>query len=236
MTTAPDLGVQRAMAWAGPLLVVTFFVGFWVVGGYVPPPSPRESAIETARWYAHNAASIRVGLLITMASATCFLPWSIAIGAQLRRIDGPGSTLAVLNNALGAIFVLEFIFPLMIWQTAAFRPGADVLDTQRLNDQGWLWFLGVVSTGILQAVVIGVGILRDRAQVPLLPRWAGYLNIWLAMLFAPGGLVVIFKSGPFAWNGLLAWWCLAAAFCAWVVVNSVLVLRALHVQDSVRPG
>jgi hypothetical protein len=231
-----NVATQKVLAWSGPLLVVSFFIGFWVVGGFVPPPSPQDSARETAEWYQENSTQIRLGLLITMFSATLFGPWTVSIFLQMRRIEGSVAPLAYLQLVLGAVFILEFIFPLMIWQTAAYRPSGAAEGTQRLNDMGWLWFLGVVSTAVLQAVVIGACILLDKRETPVFPRWAGYTNFWLSLLFVPGGLVVFFRDGPFAWNGLLAWWVLAAGFCAWVLLMSTLVLRALNRQGEAERG
>lgn len=65
----------------------------------------------------------------------------------------------------------------------------------------------------------------------MFPRWLGYLNFWCAFLFMPGGLVVFFKDGPFAWNGIIAWWLLLVAFGVWVVSMVVMVLKALAVQE-----
>jgi hypothetical protein len=108
----------------------------------------------------------------------------------------------------------------MIWQAAAFRPGETPDITYRLNDLGWLMFVGVVSTGVLEAAVIGLAILADTREEPILPRWLGYLNLWCALLFVPGGLCVFAKTGPLAWNGLLAWWVLLVAFAVWVLATS----------------
>lgn len=38
------------------------------------------------------------------------------------------------------------------------------------------------------------------------------------LLFAAGGLVVLFKSVAFAWNGVPAFWMVAVLFGAWYVV------------------
>ena len=58
--------------------------------------------------------------------------------------------------------------------------------------------------------------------------WAGVgLYLWTAFLFIPGGLVTFFKAGPFAWNGLLAFWVAAAVFGSWFIVMSVVVRRAV---------
>lgn len=98
---------------------------------------------------------------------------------------------------------------------------------QRLNDLAWLPFLGIVSTAIVQGVVIGVAILKDPSEDPLIPRWAGYFNIWIVSMFVPAGLIPFFKDGPLAWNGILTWWLALVAFFLWLVVFSIVLIRAI---------
>jgi hypothetical protein len=217
--------VLRAFAWCGPALMVLFLAGFGPIGGYLPPPSPHDSAAEIVRFYADDTTLIRLGLWITTFAAALFGPWMVAITTQLRRTEDRHHPLSTLQLALGAIFILEFIFPLMIWQAAAFRPLEDPAITHRLNDLGWLMFVGVVSTGVLEAIVIGVAILRDKRAEPVFPRWLGYLNLWCAFMFMPGGLCVFVKDGPFAFNGLLAWWLLLTAFAVWMISMSFGLLK-----------
>jgi hypothetical protein len=40
--------------------------------------------------------------------------------------------------------------------------------------------------------------------------------LWCALLFCPGGTIVFFKSGPMAWNGVIAWWVVIVAFATWM--------------------
>jgi hypothetical protein len=220
-----NTGTQRLMAWSGPVLMVVFLTGFGPVAGFLPPPSPHDSVRQILHFYETDTTSIRLGLWITMLAAALCAPWTVAITVQLKRIEGRTPPLSYLQLILGGLFVLEFIFPLMIWQAAAFRPGASPVITQRLNDLGWLMFVGVVSTAVLQAITIGAAILKDKREQPIFPRWSAYLNFWCAFLFMPGGLVVFFKHGPFGWNGLIAWWLLLTAFGVWVLTMSVLLLR-----------
>lgn len=217
--------MQRLFAWCGPVLMVLFLTGFGPIAGFLPPPSPEDSAGEIVAFFEDDTTMIRLGLWLTTIAAALFAPWMVAITLQMKRIEGRVAPLSYLQLALGAIFVLEFIFPLMIWQAAAFRPAEDPELTHRLNDLGWLMFVGVVSTGVLEAVTIGVAILSDRREQPVFPRWAGYLNLWCALTFVGGGLCVFFKSGPFAWNGLIAWWLLLVGFGIWMIAMSVCLLR-----------
>jgi hypothetical protein len=94
--------------------------------------------------------------------------------------------MSMLELACGAILILEFIFPLMIWQGADFRPLESPEITHRLSDVAWLMFVGVVSTGIVQAVAIAVPILRDRRADPIIPRWVAYTNLWCAVIVGAG--------------------------------------------------
>jgi hypothetical protein len=123
--------------------------------------------------------------------------------------------------------VLEFIVSLILWQAATFRPERSPEIVQTLNDVAWMLFVCIASTPILQALVMGAAVLGDRRARPIFPRWAGYFDFWVALLFLPGSISVFFKDGPFAWNGLLTWYLPLTVFTAWIIVNTVLTLRAI---------
>lgn len=229
-----SLRTQKLCIWSGPAFVVLFFLGFGVLAGWVPPPSPDDSAAEIADMYRSDRDLIRLGLIITSMGSALLLPFFAVISTQLARIEGRYRTLAYLQLAAGALACIEFIFPVMIWQAAAFRADRSDDDIRMLNDLGWLPFLGIVSTAIVQGFAIGIAILQDQRAQPIFPRWAGYFNIWVISLLAPGGVIVFFHEGPFAWNGLLAWWLVLVAYFSWIVVNTWLLLKA--VQRQVRDG
>jgi hypothetical protein len=100
-----------------------------------------------------------------------------------------------------------------------------------MNDLAWIMFLGIVSTFVVQLIVIGFAILCDRRTAPVFPRWVGYLNLWMALLFTPATVLIFFKSGPFAWDGLLVWWLPFAAFVLWFPVNTFFLLKAVREDD-----
>jgi hypothetical protein len=41
---------------------------------------------------------------------------------------------------------------------------------------------------------------------------------------------VLFKSGPFAWNGLVGFWCPALGFSVWITALAFALLRAIRHQ------
>jgi hypothetical protein len=135
----------------------------------------------------------------------------------------------------GGLLALEFIIPLMIWQTAAYRPEIDPTLIRMLNDLGWIMFVGVISSAVVEFACIGVVILADERDTGVFPRWAGYFNLWVALLVAPAGLVPFFKHGPFAWNGLFSFFLPMVVFAGWVVVM-VVVLRRAILEEEIEAG
>jgi hypothetical protein len=241
MSSAPDAArdqafvttsktVQRICVWCGPAMAVIFAIGF-LLAGVIPPPSPNNSAQQIALWYRDNAINIRWGLVFTIIASALLGPYFSIITVQMRRMEGVRPTLAYTQLALGALAIIEFIIPVMIMQGAAFRTDRDPLLVQALNDVGWIMFLGVVTTFMIQLICFGVAILLDRRSEPIFPRWVGYFNIWISMLFMPGTFLVFFHTGPLAWNGLFIWWIPFAAFLAWFPVNTVYLLRAVNRDD-----
>jgi hypothetical protein len=83
-------------------------------------------------------------------------------------------------------------------------------------------------------VVCGLAILKHAARNPVFPRWAGFFNLWSALIFLPGSLLPFFKAGPFACNGLLAFWLPGTIFGIWYIVMQVLVLKAIDGESGAR--
>src|SRR5262245_55781017 len=152
---------QRVMAWSGIVGIVILLIGQWAIAGFVPPPGPDESVGEIVSTYVNDQDQIRIGLIIAVLGATLFLPWTVAIAIQMKRIEGSLPALSWLQVALGACLVIEFFIPTMVWQAAAFRPELDPEVTYRLHDFGSILFVGLPWTGALQCVILGVAILQD---------------------------------------------------------------------------
>jgi hypothetical protein len=235
---AMNAKAQRACVLCGLGLVVLFFLGFWAIADFLVPPSPTESAEQVALMFAEHRNRIRAGLLVTMFAAALLVPWSSAMFIQLRRGEGRYSPLPYVQMLCGTLFSLEFIYLLMFWQTAAFREDLSPELIRLLTDMGWIPFVGLTSTAVVQAFALGCAMLGDHREVPVFPRWAGYFNIWVALLFTPGSLCVFFKTGPFAYNGVLAWYLPVTVFSVWMPLNTLLCLRAINnqVREAEQPG
>jgi hypothetical protein len=222
---------QRLCLWLGMAMMPLFFVGFWVLAGFIPPPSPHDTAAQIAQRYAGNRTGIRIGMFVATAAGAllCFL--FAVIATQLRRIEGRHTPLMYVQIIAGACTALEFIFPPLFWQNAAFRGDRAAATVQTLNDLAWLPFLGITGTLIAQQIVIAIATLRDKRADPVLPRWTGYAQLWTALGIVPASFVVFFHSGPLAWNGVLAWWVVLVDFFAWMCLVAYSMLHAIAQQE-----
>lgn len=221
---------QTLCVWCGAGMLGLWIIGFLVFADFVPPPSPQDTPQEVAAMYRENTNGIRVGLVLTVFGSALLAPFIAVISVQLHRIEGRSAPLAYAQLALGAALPVVFILPIMFLQVAAFRPDRPAQSLQDLNDIGWLMFIAVVSTAVVEILLIGLCILQDTRPEPVFPRWAGYYNLWVGLLLMPGGVTVFFKHGPLAWNGLLTWWVPLAVFASWLAVMTVLLLRAIDAQ------
>lgn len=229
---------QIACAWCGPTIVVIWVVSFVALAGFIPPPSPQMGPEAILQMFIDHTVQIRIGLMLTMFASALLVPWSAVIAVQMSRIEGKRPVLAITQVAQASLLSLEFIVPLMVWQTAAYRPSRERIDLiYMLNDMGWLMFVGVISSAMLQCASLGIVILMDKRDQPIFPRWSGYLSLWTATLLAPAGVVPLFKSGPFAWNGIFGFWLVLAIFCIWVGVTTWLLIVAIRREaQSVEPA
>jgi len=223
-----NVTAQRLCVWCGPVMVATWVAAFVFLCRFIPPPAPSDTPDEIVARFSDNTNLIRLGLVVSLFACALLVPFCAAIAAQMRRIEGGRSVLAETQLVSGGLLCVEFLLPFAIWQTALYRiEQRDPQTIQMLNDMAWLMFLGIISSACVQVAALGIGILLDKGAKPVFPRWAGYFNIWVSLIWMPAAVIVFFKQGLFAWNGLLAWWIPLSLFAIWFVVMVVLLLRAI---------
>jgi hypothetical protein len=225
-------GTQRACAWSGVAFTALFAAGF-LIAGFLPPPSPHQSAIQTAELFRHDATRIRIGLQIAWSASLLFLPFVALLSQLMKRSEGEFAPMAYTQLAAGLGSVMVFVLPLWNVQAAGYRADRAPQTIQALSDLGWLPFVGAWAVPAAQCIALAVVILNDSTTAPVFPRWSGYFNIWIALLYVPAVLLPFFKRGPLAWNGLLPFWLGAAAFFGWIIVMTALALQALHSREEV---
>jgi hypothetical protein len=225
-TRAVSTNVQLLWTYSVYGFLVLFGSGWVLVARFLPPPSPNDSAAEIARTFRADDLRIRVGMCMCVAAAAFVLLWGAAIGAQLRLLDN-SAMLAYTWISANTILCILLIYPCLWWALAAFRPEAAPETIRSLNDMAWLGFFGIVSTALVQCLVLAVAAFSDTSPDPIYPRWFGYFQLWCLVSYTPDLFVFLFKSGPLAWNGILACWLVLAVTFAWIPVTAHMTAKAI---------
>jgi hypothetical protein len=222
--------------WCVAIGVVVVGIGFWPVANYFPPHQPLASAGDIAAIYHQHTFSIRLGMVLMQIGAAMVFPLVALIAIQMRRIEGAHSVLASTQMVAGVINVLFLLLPPFIWTVAAYRPERSPELTQLINDIGWLAFLMPITPAVIQNFSIGIAVLSDRSARPVFPRWVAFLNFFVALCFISDLLITFFKTGPFAWNGALAFYLPFVVFSSWIFIMVAMLFRAVRQQDDADVG
>lgn len=216
--------LQRTLAWSGAAFVLLLFPGI-IMTGLLPPISPTKTATEVAQFWSTNTGLKRMGLVVMLASAGLQAPLGALIAIRIKQMEGRYPVLAYLQLIACVLSVVAILMPTFAFAAASYRPERDPQITQALNDLGWLPFVMNWPAATIQCLAIAFAIFGAVQEV--WPRWFAYWNLWCAFLFAFGGLVVLFKDGVFAWNGLLAFWVVAVFFGTWFLVMTWQLLATI---------
>jgi hypothetical protein len=216
----------RLFAWSGPALVVVFSVGLIPLARFFPPPSPAADAATIAAIYRDHAMSIRLGCFAMIVGLVFLVPWGIALAAWTQRI--PTVSGALVSGQWVCLAVSTALIEVIptVWAVGAYRPGVVSADvTQTVNDFGWFLLLFAWPPFSLWSILVALAIFADTRARPLFPRWSAYISLWNAILLVPGGLMAFFKVGPFAWNGIMAFYIPLFVFFVWLAALTVVLLR-----------
>lgn len=229
--------VELTCAWAGIVGLVVALVGM-VLARILPiPPGPDLSVEEVVDYYTDDLGSVRAGLLLVSVAVCVIGPLVALVTVHILRMHlGRSPVLPILQAVTGAVTWVMLMVPMIILNVAAFRPERDPDTTQALHDLGWILFITPVGPFLLQNLVIAAAVLTDGRPTPVLPRWVGYFNIWVGLLFLPALAAYFFKDGLFAWDGLLVFYLAVFVYGTWMAVMSFVlrqsVLREYAVRES----
>lgn len=222
----------RCLTWSGAVLLVGGFASLLIMG-FLPPPSPDASAEEIAALFRDDTTRIRVGAVLLMITWSCWGTFGAAISVMIRRMEPDLPVVAYSSLALtGGAWVIFILIPLT-WAVAAFRPAE--LDAQILiamNDFAWFLVVFTVVPFIFWMLLIASSMFRDKSERQIYPRWMAYFTVWSALLLVPALMIVFFKTGPFAWNGLLAFWLPLGVFAIWYLVLMAMTLQAIKHEQT----
>ena len=229
-------GIQKTMAFCGAAFVLLLFPAI-VMTGLLPPISPMRNATEIAQFWSTNTGLKRLGLVLLLAASGLQAPFGALLAIRIRQMEGGRHSALAYTQLVGTgLAVVAIIMPTFAFAAASYRPERDPQITQALNDLGWLPFVMNWPAATIQCLAIGFAIFGAKHEV--WPRWLGYFNVWCGFIFAAGGLVVLFKDGVFAWNGLLAFWLVAVFFGLWFLIMAwqLWVSVAAPVENSASPA
>jgi hypothetical protein len=223
-------GIQKTMAFSGAAFVLLLFPAMLMIG-LLPPISPMRNADEIAQFWSTNTGLKRLGIVLLLAASGLQAPFGALIAVRIRQMEGGRYSALAYTELVGVgLAVMAIIMPCFFFAAASYRPERDPQITQALNDLGWLPFVMNWPAATIQCLAIGFAILGASRAV--WPRWLGYTNVWCAFIFAAGGLVVLFKDGVFAWNGLLAFWIVAVFFGSWFLIMSWQLWVSVGAQEE----
>jgi hypothetical protein len=224
-----DSGLMKAAMWSGIVLIVAMIIAQGFLMHFIPPPSPALPAHDLAQKFISRNNEIRLGSLIQCIFWSFWATWAIGITVLIRKMERGYPVLTYSSLALNGGGYVFFILIPMTWAVIAFR--ADALPAeiiQVMNDWVWFDFLFTWPPFAVFMVIIGLAILKDHNVPTLYPRWVAYLNFWCAILIFPAGLIVFFKTGLFAYNGVGAFYIPFAIFFGWMIAMTVTTLQAIN--------
>lgn len=220
-----DRFLLRAGVWSGLAYLLVFGAGWMVLARFFPPLDPSLGADAVAERFREDHLALTLAAVCIMVSTVVVLPASALIVRVVALIErGVGMLTLMMGFTLACFLVLNF-YSGFSFATAAFRTERSPEIVQYASDWGFLQFMGGIPMFLMVWVLLAYAVLvTDSREDPVLPRWVGYVNLWIAVLYLPELLVFFFKTGPFAWDGVVGFWIPAVLFIAFFAA-SPFVLR-----------
>jgi hypothetical protein len=214
--------------WSLPVFYNLFGLMFVFLGKVMPPPKPGLTQQEIVAFVESNARSMQsawVLLSLTLGFASLS---SGLIVTQMRRMQGVSPALAYAYLTVLAVAALPgCLFCGLMFALAAFRQ-RDAQVVAMLYDMGMLSFVGSLGCFVTQYLVFAIAIFLDRRGI--FPKWLAYMSLWGIVTELVAIPIWIFRSGPYAWDGLISFYLGTVIFVVWEICLIVCLYKAIKRQ------
>ena len=225
---------QTIILWWAFWFMVIFAAAWWALLGMVPTPPADWNPAQVAAFYTENGSKIKLGAAIASWTSAFMVPFSTVVAIQLARLEEGTPVWSILAFAGGILMCMFLVFPPILWGVAAFNPARLPDATALMNDLANLTLTTTDQFYIFQMIAITYVGLTSKKVVAnsAFPRWLGWLTLWAGITGTLGCMAQLFKTGPFAWDGIFPFYLPIAVFGAWMGAMAWMMFRALNRQEQ----
>ncbi|KAE8154667.1 hypothetical protein BDV25DRAFT_135586 [Aspergillus avenaceus] len=188
----------------GPLWGLTFLLGLIAMRSFPPMPPSWDADRVHAHYKAYHTGTEAAAALFIFTGGF-FLPWGAVISRQISRIPNVDPILPQLQLASAAAGVFSFIFSGIFLGVITFRDRGPQL-TLLLSDLFWISTLIQWPTLWMQSWTFAWAVFADCSARPMFPKLVAWVNVVTPIVFACATGVHTQFHGPYAWNGVFAFW------------------------------
>ena len=190
--------------WITVVFYALFGVIFVPLTRIMPPPGPQMSTENIVEYFHDHATTIQIGFVVLMIVIGFGSISNGLIAYQMTRmsVNKVFAYSYITTLAVGAL--PGCLFAALAFLAAVFRPDTDPEILRLLYDVAFLTFVGSLGCFATNYVIFAVAVLLDRNNI--FPKWLAYVAIWQVVTEVLAAPVFIFRTGPFAWNGVISFW------------------------------
>lgn len=228
-----DPRLELWLAWYTIIVFYNIFaIVFFVMTRTQPPPKAWWELPRIVQWFHDNEWGLLVGFGIIFVMGAFATASTALIAYSIRRMSvSPAFAYSylILYSLAAVPGMLLTCIALVV---GAMRPDRDPRLMGLLYDMGFLSFSGTMGIFLIGSVIWGVAILLDKSAI--LPKWFGYFNVCNALTEVVVATCCIFKTGPFAWNGAIAFYINMVVFGVYTGVFITYLKKMIEHEDPDR--
>ncbi|HVU60149.1 MAG TPA: hypothetical protein VG899_03410 [Mycobacteriales bacterium] len=216
--------------WVMPFFYLIFGIVFVPLTRVMPPQSPTKSTAGVVHFFAAHRTGIQIGfvLLLIFISGAGICGGLVAYQMKRMSVNPVLAYSYIATLAVGGIpGCLLGAFSFLV---GAFRPDRDPQLLHLLYDTTFLTFVGSLGCFATNYLVLSIAILLDKNGI--YPRWLAYVGIWQIVTEVIAIPCFIYRTGPFAWNGALAFYEGTLIFGVFLVALIYTTRQAIETQPA----